>query len=251
VRADTPHPVEGRVERRIIRMDSVTSTQSVAFELAERGAADGTLVVADTQTAGRGRRGRAWTDVPGESLLCSIVVRPRLALPDLPKLSLAAAVAVAEAIADVTGLPARLKWPNDVLVDGRKIAGILLESRILTNPVVVVGIGVNLRQRRLPEPLAATATSVDLAGGTPVSRDALLQTILEVFDRRREGLERDGFGPVRESWLALADTIGRAVTVGDHAGVAVDLTGGGALVLRGDHGLEHVVAGEVTPARRG
>jgi BirA family biotin operon repressor/biotin-[acetyl-CoA-carboxylase] ligase len=235
----------------IVRLGVVGSTQAVAFELAERGAADGTVVVAETQTAGRGRRGRRWHDEPGDSLLMSIVGRPRLTARDLPKLSLATAVAVAEALAAVTGLPARLKWPNDVLVDGRKLAGILLESRTITEPLVVAGIGINLRQRSFPDALAATATSVHLAGGRAVEREAMLQAVLVAFARWRARLEGEGFAPLRARWLALADTIGRAVTVGDHTGVAVDLDRDGALVLRHGHGTRLVVAGEVRESAGG
>jgi BirA family biotin operon repressor/biotin-[acetyl-CoA-carboxylase] ligase len=232
-----------------MRMATVDSTQRVAFELAEQGAADGTAVVADTQTAGRGRRGRVWHDAPGDSLLVSIVVRPRLTVADLPKLSLAAAVAVAEAIDLATGLKARLKWPNDVLVNGRKAAGILLESRIVAEPIVVAGIGVNLRQRTFPPELAETATSLDLEGGRAVGREELLEAVLAAFERWRTGLESEGFAALRTRWLALADTIGRAVTVGEHAGVAVDLAEDGALVLRQSAGLQHVFAGEVLTSR--
>jgi len=114
----------------IIRLGRVTSTQAVAWALAGEGAPDGTVVVADTQTAGRGRHGRTWLDEPGASLLASYLMRPRLDPARLPTLSLAAAVAVAETLEGVTGLHPRLKWPNDVLVRGRKIAGILLESRL-------------------------------------------------------------------------------------------------------------------------
>ena len=229
----------------------VTSTQAMAFEMAERGAADGTVVVADTQTAGRGRRGRVWHDAPGDSLLMSIVIRSPLSVSDLPKLSLAAAVAVAEAIDLTTDLEARLKWPNDVLVNGRKLAGILLESRIVAEPIVVAGIGVNLRQRTFPAELAETATSVDLEGGRAVGREELLEAVLAAFERRRRGLESEGFAAIRARWLALADTIGRAVTVGEHAGIAVDLAEDGALVLRHGAGLQRVVAGELTTSRAG
>ena len=237
--------------REIVHLGSVSSTQALAFELAERGAADGTVVVADTQTAGRGRRGRAWHDEPGESLLMSVIVKPRLGVADLPKLSLAAAVAVGEAIAVTTGLDARLKWPNDVLVNGRKLAGILLESRIVTEPIVVAGIGINLRQRAFPEALAGAATSVDLEGGRAVGPEELLEAVLPAFNGWRLRLENEGFAPLRSRWLELADTIGREVTVGRHAGVAVDLAADGALVLRQAHGVQHVVTGEVTGTRRG
>jgi len=237
--------------RPIVRVATVDSTQRVAFELAEGGAADGTVVIADTQTAGRGRRGRTWHDAPGDSVLMSVILRPRLRVADLSKLSLAAAVAVAEAIAATTELDVRLKWPNDVLVSGRKLAGILLESRIEREPIVVAGIGINLRQRTFPLALADAATSIDLEGGRAVEREALLEAVLDAFDHWRALLGRAGFAPLRERWLALADTIGRVVTVGEHAGVAVDLSTDGALVLRQEIGLQHVFAGEITDARRG
>ena len=250
---DSPHPGSLRSPtlpvagegRRIVRLGVVDSTQRVAFELAESGAADGTVVMADTQTAGRGRRGRVWHDAPGESLLVSIVVRPRLNVADLPKLSLAAGVAVAEALGTTTGLDTRLKWPNDVLVNGRKLAGILLESRMAAEPIVVAGIGVNLRQRTFSPELAETATSVDLEGGRAVGSEELLEALLDLFDRWKTCLESEGFAPLRSRWLSLADTIGRAVTVGEHAGVAVDLAEDGALVLRQEGSLRRVVAGEV------
>lgn len=237
--------------REIVRLEVVTSTQAVAFELAESGAADRTVVVAETQTAGRGRHGRPWQDEPGDCLLMSIVVRPRLAMRDLPKLSLATAVAAAEAIGEATGLAVRLKWPNDVLASGRKLAGILLESRILAEPIVVVGIGVNVRQRAFPPALAATATSVYREGGRAVEREALLEALLSRFDVWRDRLEREGFAPVRARWLELAETVGRAVTIGEHSGVAVDIDGDGALVLRHARGEHHVVAGELAEPRGG
>lgn len=126
----------------IVRLGIVDSTQTAAWQLAERGAADGTVVVADHQLAGRGRRGRSWHDEPGASLLFSIVVRPRLPVERVPMLSLAAGVAVAEALAEQAGLATRLKWPNDVLVHGRKIAGILLESRMTGTPGAVESAGI-------------------------------------------------------------------------------------------------------------
>ncbi len=229
----------------IVRLGVVTSTQSVAFELAESGAPDRTVVVADTQTAGRGRRGRRWLDEPRASLLASIVVRPRLAIRDLPKLSLTTGVAVADALEAIAGLAVRLKWPNDLVVHERKIAGILLESRIAIEPLVVVGVGVNLGQHRFPHELAGTATSVDLETGQRVERDAMLEAVLAAFDTWRARLEREGFASVRERWLALTDTIGRRVTVDGRVGVAVDLDGDGALVIRDAVGVHHVVAGEV------
>lgn len=229
----------------VVRLGEVPSTQAVAFALAGEGAPDRTVVVADHQTAGRGRFGRRWHDEPGASLLVSILLRPRLEPSRLPLLSYAAAVALAEALQAAAGLAGRLKWPNDVLVDGRKIAGILLESRIGPVPAVVVGIGVNVAQRAFPPDLAPRVTSVALAGGRSADREILLAALLERFDAWRGRLEGEGFAAVRERWLALSDTLGRRVRVDGRVGIAVDLDAEGALVLRDGATLHRVIAGEM------
>lgn len=254
----------------VVRMSSVLSTQSVALELAEQGAADRTVVIADHQTAGRGRRGARWEDEPGASLLMSIVLRPELAPPRLPTLSYAAAVAVAEALSAVAPLVPRLKWPNDVLVGARKIAGILLETKLHgmtvvagaarsgmaeggllevpgapTRPITILGIGINLGQRAFPAELAGRATSVVIETGLTVDREAVLSVLLDRFDVWRERLQADGFDAVRRRWIALSDTIGRRVSVEGREGVARDLDEDGALVLESGDGRHRVVAGEV------
>ena len=232
---------------RVIHVNRVDSTQATAFALAADGARDGTVVVAEYQASGRGRRGRAWEAAPGQSLLATLLVRPRLPAAQWPGYSLVAAVAVAETLARTAALAARLKWPNDVLIAGRKIAGILLESRALGNSaaVVAVGIGINLAQRAFPAALAARATSVAIEAGRAVERDTMLSALLETFDGWRGRLEGEGMSPVRARWLALADTIGRRVTVDGVTGVAVDIDLDGALVLEGAGGRHRVVAGEV------
>ena len=233
---------------RLVHLERVDSTQTTAFALAADGAEDRTVVVADYQASGRGRRGRAWEAPPGQSLLCTILVRPRLAPPQWPAYSLVAAVAVAETLARTAALAARLKWPNDVLIAGRKIAGILLESRVVgdtSTAVIAIGIGINLAQRAFPAALAARATSIAIEAGRTVARDATLGALLEAFDGWRARLEGEGMAPVRARWLALADTIGRRVSIDGVSGVAVDLDPDGALVLE-DGGRRHrVVAGEV------
>ena len=244
--------------RTIVRCGRVESTQPIAFAIAADGAPDRSVVIADSQAAGRGRRGRPWHDEPGASLLVSIVLRPRLAPARLPTLSLTAGVALAEALEHAAGLAVRLKWPNDVLVGGRKLAGILLESRMVpaagtaseTPAVVALGIGVNLTQRAFPLELADRATSVRLAGGREVDRDTLLTEVLVRLDHWRGRLETEGFEPVRERWRALADTLGRPVSVDGVAGVAVDLDDDGALLVADDHGFRRrVVAGDVMEER--
>lgn len=232
----------GAAPRTLHRLGTVGSTQEVAFALAAEGAADGTAVVADAQTAGRGRRGRHWHADPGTALLLSVVARPALAPDARPLLSYAAAVAVVETLHRAAGLEARVKWPNDVLVGGRKVAGILLEARA---GVVVIGIGLNVGQGHFPAELAGVATSVALETGRPVDREPLLGVLLEELDRWRGRLEREGFEPVRARWRAAADTLGRRVRVDDTAGMAVDLDAAGALVVEGEAGVRRVIAGEL------
>ena len=237
----------------IVRLERVDSTQSTIFDLAAQGATDRTVVVADYQAAGRGRRGRAWDAAPGSSLLTSILVRPRGEPGRWGGYSLVSALSVADALSRVASLGARLKWPNDVLVGDRKIAGILLESRMPAagggaaagGGVIAVGIGVNLAQRTFPAGLAARATSVWLETGREVERDAVLTATLDAFDGWRATLERDGLAPIRAHWLAIADTIGRRVSVDGVTGVAVDLDVDGALVLQDGERRHRVVAGEL------
>jgi BirA family biotin operon repressor/biotin-[acetyl-CoA-carboxylase] ligase len=229
----------------LVRLGRVESTQAVAFSLAADGAADRTVVVAETQSAGRGRRGRTWHDEPGASLLTSIILRPRLTPARLPMLSLAAGIAVAESLERVTGLAPRLKWPNDVLVDGRKLAGILLESRTGGAPLVVLGIGVNLAQRAFAADLADRATSVVLASGRAVEPDALLGPLLDALDAWRARLETEGGAPIRERWRSLADTLGRRVSIDGVVGVAADVDEDGALIVVDGPTRHRVVAGEV------
>jgi BirA family biotin operon repressor/biotin-[acetyl-CoA-carboxylase] ligase len=236
----------------VVRLGRVDSTQTIAFALAAEGVPDGTAVVADTQAAGHGRRGRPWVDEPGASLLVSIVLRPRLEPARLPGLSLAAGVAVAEALTRAAGVSPRLKWPNDVLIGGRKIAGILLESRMTGHPesgglTAILGIGINVSQRTFPADLAERATSVWVESGRLVERDALLAALLDALGDWRRRLESGGFAPVRARWRALADTLGRTVTVDGVSGVAIDIDVDGALVVNDAEGRRHrMVAGDVT-----
>jgi BirA family biotin operon repressor/biotin-[acetyl-CoA-carboxylase] ligase len=234
--------------RTIVRCGRVESTQPIAFAIAADGAPDRSVVIADSQAAGRGRRGRAWHDEPGASLLVSIILRPQLPAARLPTLSLTAGIAVAEALEHTTGLAARLKWPNDVLVAGRKIAGILLESRLGAAPpaIVALGIGVNLTQRAFPIELADRAISVRLAHGREVDRDTLLSELVARLDHWRERLETEGFAPIGQRWRALSDTLGRTVSVDGVEGVAVGLDDDGALLVEDAAGTRRrAVAGDV------
>lgn len=243
--------------RTVHAFDSVASTNATAWELATEGALQGEVVVAEHQTAGRGRRGRTWVSPARKNLYFSAVLRPELPPQRAPELTLVTAVALAEAARD-SGVQATIKWPNDVCFEGKKIAGILTELSADTERVhfVIVGVGVNLNAGRddFPPELADQATSLRLARGSAVPRalfTAALWTRMELWlDRHAE----EGFGPVREAWKGLSDTLGAEVLVrterSELRGVAEDLDATGALLLRTpDGGLERVLVGDVEQVR--
>ncbi len=230
----------------------VGSTNDVAKQLAEEGAAHGEVVVAETQTAGRGRRGRSWVSPPGRSVYLSVILRPDLPPARAPELTLLASVAVCEAVRRA-GVGAAIKWPNDVLVRGRKLAGILTEMAAEQDQLqwVVLGVGVNVNARPddFPADVRDVATSLAVERGEPVPRAlftaALLTSLEEWLDRHAA----DGFGPVRAAWRDLSDTLGREVRVrgsaGDVVGIAEDIDEAGALLVRRPDGLQRVVAGDL------
>jgi len=227
-----------------------SSTLDIAKQVAKEGATEGTIVIADHQTAGRGRFGRNWWAPSDSSILLSIVLRPRL--EQLRHLNMAATLAVALSIEKVTGLEPVIKWPNDVLIGGKKVSGILIESEVEEEKVnfVVIGIGlnVNLDPSSNPE-IAETATSLRAALGEGVSRLEMLCSLLgefeELYDALREG------EPIDELWRSYLGTLGQQVAVrcGEQVwqGYAESVDDEGNLLLRcPDGSLLTIVAGEVT-----
>jgi BirA family transcriptional regulator, biotin operon repressor / biotin---[acetyl-CoA-carboxylase] ligase len=243
--------------RTIHRLGAVTSTQDEAAKLAGTGAAEGTVVTATHQRAGRGRRSRQWLDVPGESLLMSVVLRPPIAPSTAPQLSLVAAVAVVDAL-KTAGVRAAIRWPNDVMVAERKICGILPEAataRQVSLEHVILGLGLNVNQRDFPGPLGALATSVRIETGRAHPIEEMLGAVLVELEGwyarfLREGLAGErGVGGLRTAWLERAQSIGRRSRAADgREGIAVGLAEDGALLLKTDGGeTVRVFAGEVTP----
>ncbi len=237
--------------RRLIYEPTVASTMDVAREEAEAGCPEGIVVLADEQTKGRGRLGRTWVSPPGDNLYLTVVLRPSPAR--LRRLSIVGALAVVEAIEDVTGLRAAVKWPNDIQLSGNKVAGILIESEVVGDEVrfalVGTGINVNLDVSQI-EDIRDIATSLAAELGRPVSRERLLAAFL----RRLEDLylappeAEDAY----RLWKARLETLGRRVRVqfGEMAeeGVAEDAADDGSLVLRRDDGSSvRIEAGDVTP----
>jgi BirA family biotin operon repressor/biotin-[acetyl-CoA-carboxylase] ligase len=175
----------GRLAGPLLAFTAVESTQTVGRRLAALGAPEGTVIVADAQRAGRGQRGRTWTAPSGAGLLVSCLLRPPLPPSRWPTLTRVGAAAVVDAVGDLTGLPARLKWPNDVVVGERKLAGVLAESVVGPAPVVVLGLGINVGQRTADWPPELRGRAVSLAElGHPVSRPALLAALLARLETR-------------------------------------------------------------------
>ena len=232
----------------IVSLDSVDSTNRYARALAAQGAAHGTLVLAETQTAGRGRRGRGWVSPAGEGIFMTLILRPQAHPSQVSLLSLRTALAVAQGISEATGLDARVKWPNDVVCGGKKVVGMLLEMDADEERVhsVVAGIGINVHQRDFGE-LAATASSLDLLLGERVSRAAVVRAFLEAFER----VDALSDAALMEEYRARSATLGRRVRViaadREFTGTALRVTPSGSLVVERDGGgREEVLAGDVS-----
>jgi len=238
----------GRMGTAISSFRTVPSTQDELRRLADAGAPEGTLVVADHQTRGRGRQGRRWLDEAGASLLVSLLLRPHLPAARVPQLSLLAALASAEALAAATGLAIRIRWPNDLLVRERKVGGILAEAAATEEQAayVMLGIGINVNQTEFPVDLLGRATSLALEVGHPLGREVLLDALLMSLDRWYARYLSEGFPPVRDGWRRAAVTLGQRVAGVGVTGIAEDLDTDGALLVRTARGgLVRLVAGEL------
>jgi BirA family biotin operon repressor/biotin-[acetyl-CoA-carboxylase] ligase len=244
-----------RIGRQLVCLPETTSTNADAFHLAEAGAEEGTTVIADAQIGGKGRRGRVWSSPSGVNLYCSVVLRPAIMPHEAPQLTFLSAVAVARAIAQATALEPEIKWPNDVLISGRKVAGLLNEMSAETDRVnfVILGIGVNLNMTpaQFPAEVRTPATSLLLEQGLPVNRAQFAARMLGELDRLYTDFLHHGFGPVRDEWQQRCNANGREVVVSE-AGVETvrglfhGIDGDGALLLRFPDGtLERILSGDV------
>jgi BirA family biotin operon repressor/biotin-[acetyl-CoA-carboxylase] ligase len=240
------------VGRSLHHWEAVASTMDEAWRLAREGAPDGTVALAEKQTAGRGRLKRSWWAPAGSSLLLSVLFRTGLPARQAQRLTMVCSLAVCEAVAAAAGVEAQVKWPNDVLVGGHKVCGILTELDVvgaqLQAAVVGIGINVNLDFEGAP-PLLSPATSLSLAAGRSVSRLELLIALLDGIEQRYIAV-REGRSYHHE-WAARMVTLGREVQVRGATetwlGVAEAVDPDGALLVRGlDGTVESVLAGDVT-----
>lgn len=241
---------------RIRRFATIDSTNRWLLDEARSGAPEGLVAVADEQTAGRGRRGRTWTAAPGSSLLVSVLVRPSLAAERLHLVTMAAGLALSDAIAQVAGVTAALKWPNDLVVDDRKLAGILAEAEIGAGgevSAVVVGVGCNVSWDAVPSDLVGIATACNLEAGRPVERAEVLDAYLEQL-----AVRLDDLASVEHDYPGRLATLGRRVRVdlGDRVleGTATGVDAAGRLLVDPDPGYNvgevvAVAAGDVVHLR--
>jgi BirA family biotin operon repressor/biotin-[acetyl-CoA-carboxylase] ligase len=251
---------------------SVPSTMDVAAALAADGAAHGVVVAAEEQTAGRGRRGSTWSSPPGAGLYFSLIARPsafakasasatatadrsadkqvptpKSQAPTLSLLTLAAGVGVREGIAAASGLSADLKWPNDVMVGRRKLAGILAEGLAIgtSHQAIVIGVGVNVQPAAYPPDVAARATSIEGELGRAVNRDALFAAILDALWHRLATLEESP-GDILQAWRAASPSaIGTRIEWEGRAGLTNGIDDTGALLVQTTAGVERIIAGEL------
>ncbi len=241
----------------LVCLKETDSTNLQAKALAANGASEGTVVVAELQTHGRGRRGRSWFSPKGHNIYTSLILRPPMAPAQAPQITLMTAVAVARTLREA-GLDAMIKWPNDILIQGKKIAGILTEISTDMDVVdyVVVGLGLNVNTpaEQIPEDIKDIATSAVIESGRRFSRVELLCAFLQNFEASYEQLKHEGFDPIMAQWRQMTDIIGQQVNVDvmdkRFTGRVEDVDNDGVLIFRDDENqLHRIFSGDVTRVR--
>lgn len=233
--------------------DSIDSTNTKAKELAEAGHPSGTLVVADQQTLGRGRRGRSWESPAGTGIFMTLMLKPDINPNNASMLTLVAAMATARAITEVTGEAAQIKWPNDIVMNGKKVVGILTEMSAQFDYInhIVVGIGINVHNKEFPEEIAKTASSLLLECGHRIHRASLIEAFLEEFERLYAVyLETEDMSGLQKEYDSLLVNRGRQVRVLDpkepFEGKAMGITKKGELIVDTWESRKLVSSGEVS-----
>jgi len=236
---------------------TIDSTNVYAARIAHEGATEGTVVIADAQSGGKGRLGRSWVSPPGVNLYLSVILRPSVSAAAAPQLNLLAAVAVADAIAEICQLTPTIKWPNDVLVVGKKICGILAEMQTGVGELraVILGIGVNINAplSAFPEELHDKASSLLLVSGRTIERSAFTASLLTHLEKYYVLWLEQGFAALRTTWEQYAtEVLGKRIAVaaseGTVTGTALGLDDDGALLVRGeaDGKIHRLLAGDVS-----
>ncbi|MBU4185830.1 MAG: biotin--[acetyl-CoA-carboxylase] ligase [Proteobacteria bacterium] len=246
-------------KKNIIYLNETDSTNTRAKELAAQGAPEGTLVIAEKQTNGRGRRGRSWFSPPGGGIYFSLILRPVISPTETPRITLMTAVVAAETLISLVKLKLRIKWPNDILVNGKKLAGILTEISTEMDAVnyIIVGLGLNVNTRfeKFPQEIKENATSILIETGKQFPRVKLIQHYLKLYEIFYDMFKNNDFEPIMNRWRELADIIGKQIKVDvigkTHIGKVIDVDNDGVLILKDDQGrLQRIFSGDVTLARQ-
>lgn len=248
---------DGQIGHKIVHYFRADSTNTIALQMAAEGAPHGTVVLAEEQTAGRARFGRVWYSERSSGIYTSIILRPPLAPSVAPVITLMAGIAAREAIERATGLAPDIRWPNDLLLDGKKLCGILTEMSAEVDRLhaVVVGIGINVNHSRIPEELASIATSLRLQGGRVYSRLQVMASLLRQMEQNYEALLKEGNESVTRKWDAVSSYArGKRVRVatgrGDFHATTDGLDLSGALRIHRDDGRDELlVAGEIVEVK--
>jgi len=251
VRANLTTAILGK---ELVYFTEIGSTNDEAKKRAVAGCPEGTLIIAETQTGGRGRLSRCWFSPMAKGIWFSVVLRPPFPPQEAPKCTLMAAVALNRAIRDVTGLCCGIKWPNDILFNGRKLIGILTEMSaemdVVNHIVIGMGVNVNILAGEIPPELQGVVTSLQIETGSPVSRIKLLIRILERLEELYLLVRTSGFAEILDAWRQETITLNRMVTVvapdKTYVGKAFDIDADGALLVRTDSSVERVIAGDIS-----
>ncbi|WP_019241996.1 MULTISPECIES: biotin--[acetyl-CoA-carboxylase] ligase [Bacillus] len=235
--------------QQIHHLETVESTQRIANDLANKGAVEGTIVIADEQTLGRGRLARQWYSPKGTGIWMSVILKPNIPIQQAPQLTLMTAVAVTKAIIETTGAQARIKWPNDILISGKKMTGILTEMQAEADGIhsIVIGIGINVNQKSedFPEELRDIATSLQIETNQIHSREIIICSVLKHLEQLYELYKQAGFSPIKTLWENYAISVGKRITAttaqNKIIGKALGITNEGVLLVEDDNRKIHSI----------
>lgn len=255
---DIERLIKGDIGKEVFFYESVDSTNTIAAERAEKGAAEGVVVLADSQQKGRGRHGRCWESPSGVNIYMSIILRPEIETKDITLITIMAAIACAHALRRITGLNLTIKWPNDLMVRNKKLGGILTELKTghgrIIFAILGIGINVNIESNAFPDDIKQIATSVRAETGKPYSREVISAEILNEIDHWYRVLHKKGREMLLSEWQKLTSTLGKKVRVTvdkeTFTGLAEAIDDEGMLLLRLPSGvLKRISSGDLIELR--
>ncbi|MFH1837742.1 MAG: biotin--[acetyl-CoA-carboxylase] ligase [Candidatus Omnitrophota bacterium] len=237
-------------KEKIFHYDTLSSTNDKAYELAEDGEGEGTIIIAETQTNGKGRRGRKWVSPKGDGLYFSIILRPDTEVSEVAAITLVAAISTARAIKNFADLETKIKWPNDLLLNGRKICGILTEIKAEPDKIDFLVLGIGLNVNTTEDKLPPEGTSLREEGKKRIDRNMMLRALLEEFEKNYFLFQAQGFAPLIEECKNRSSVLGRPVKIEQHnkiiCGEAIDIDETGALLVREVSGkVKRIFSGDI------